>query len=35
MYRCSAPGFADGWDDPAQYENAAHGLVLGGLPDDD
>lgn len=31
----SAPGLADGWDHPAQYQNAADSLVLGSLLDDD
>jgi transposase-like protein len=34
MYRLSAPSFADGRNDPPQYEDASDDLVLGRLPDD-
>ena len=34
MLWLSAPSISDGWDHPAQYENAVDGLVLGSLPDD-
>jgi len=34
MHRLSPPGFADRWDDPAQYEDTADSLVLGSVPDD-
>ena len=33
-FRACVPGVADRRDDSPQYEDAADGLVLGGLPDD-
>jgi len=34
MHQLSPSGFADSWNDHAQYKDVINGLVLGGVFDD-